>query len=47
MGMSQAIPHGPEPRTRRVTPFDQLSKTRKTELLELCARIGFTPPVSV
>jgi hypothetical protein len=46
MAMSQATPHGTEPRTRSVTPFDQLSKTRKTELLELCARIGFTPPVA-
>jgi hypothetical protein len=27
-----------------VTRIDQVSKTRKTELLELCARIGFTPP---
>jgi hypothetical protein len=32
---------------RDVTPFDQLSKTRKMELLELCARIGFTPPLTV
>ncbi len=32
---------------REVTPFDRLSKTRKTELLVLCARIGFTPPLAV
>jgi hypothetical protein len=30
-----------------VKVIGQLAKTRKTELLELCARIGFTPPIPV
>jgi hypothetical protein len=36
-----------ELRKRSVTPIGQLLKTRKMELLELCARIGFTPPAKV
>ena len=29
---------------RRAMSFDIAAKSRKTVLLELCARIGFTPP---